>query len=54
MPLYEFQCKKCGKNFEIRCSLNEYEKLKPSCPKCNCKEVQRVISSFYAKTKSKT
>jgi len=54
MPLYEFQCKKCGENFEIKCSLEEYEKTKPACPKCDSKEIQRRVSSFYVQTESKT
>ncbi|MCM8801254.1 MAG: zinc ribbon domain-containing protein [Candidatus Omnitrophica bacterium] len=54
MPLYEFQCKKCKENFEISCSLKEYEETKPSCPKCKSKEVSRRISLFFAKTDSKT
>jgi len=54
MPVYEFQCKDCNETFEVKCSLEEYSKLKPSCPKCKSKNVERKISIFYAHTESKT
>ncbi|MCM8765969.1 MAG: zinc ribbon domain-containing protein [Candidatus Omnitrophica bacterium] len=54
MPVYEFQCKKCSEVFEVKCRVEEYSKLKPTCPKCKSEEVERKISTFYAQTESKT
>ncbi|MCM8783263.1 MAG: zinc ribbon domain-containing protein [Candidatus Omnitrophica bacterium] len=54
MPVYEFQCIKCSQNFEVKCSLEEYRKMKPACPKCKSEMVERKISLFYAQTESKT
>ncbi|MGE4358126.1 MAG: FmdB family zinc ribbon protein [Candidatus Omnitrophota bacterium] len=54
MPVYEFQCLKCKELFEVKCSVEEYNKLKPTCPKCKSAKVERKISLFYAQTESKT
>jgi len=43
MPIYEYKCKKCGKEFENwLTSFSESNKTK--CPECNSK-VSRLISS---------
>ena len=43
--VYEFKCKKCDHDFEIKCMVAEYDKYKKqSCPKCKSKKVNRVIS----------
>jgi putative FmdB family regulatory protein len=34
MPLYEYFCKKCDKNFTITMSIAEHEKKKVKCPEC--------------------
>ncbi|MFN7170649.1 MAG: FmdB family zinc ribbon protein [Candidatus Omnitrophota bacterium] len=54
MPVYEFQCKECNEAFEVKCSIEEYTKLKPTCPRCKSDRVERKISPFYAQTESKT
>jgi putative FmdB family regulatory protein len=43
MPIYEYQCKGCCHCFEeIVFSGHEFE---PKCPKCNCGDVQKLISA---------
>ena len=42
MPTYEYQCKKCGNNFELYQLMTE-EPVK-TCPKCDG-EVERLIGS---------
>ncbi|MFC1919275.1 zinc ribbon domain-containing protein [Chloroflexota bacterium] len=44
MPLYEYRCKKCGRNFEtLARSAHDAE---PKCPLCGSEEVERTVGSF--------
>ena len=44
MPIYEYECQKCGEKFEDFSPLGEHEnKLK--CPKCN-NEMKRICSNI--------
>ncbi|MBI5064237.1 MAG: zinc ribbon domain-containing protein, partial [Desulfatitalea sp.] len=40
MPIYEYQCKKCGKEFEQLV----FGKETPNCPECNSAKVCRLMS----------
>jgi putative FmdB family regulatory protein len=43
MPIYEFECKKCGKRFErLMLSLDDKN---PECPVCNNEEVRKIMSA---------
>ena len=42
MPIYEYQCKKCKKEFECLVLGGED---KVTCPDCNGKNVQRLMSA---------
>lgn len=45
MPVYEYRCRRCGQEFEIRSSISEYARgLDAACPHCGSKECERVIS----------
>lgn len=44
MPLYEFKCKSCGRQFEEL--VNNYSAKKVKCPKCKSGKMEKVISSF--------
>ena len=44
MPIYEFECKKCGETFEILVGFNE--PLKQRCLKCGSKDTRRLLSVF--------
>jgi len=45
MPIYEFKCNKCGKNFEqLIFSSDEEEKL--ACPSCGERDTCRLMSLF--------
>lgn len=43
MPVYEYECEKCGNRFELIATLAEKEAgIAPECPKCgsqNCRQV---------------
>jgi putative FmdB family regulatory protein len=45
MPIYEYECQKCGKKFEYFDWLGGIEKIL-KCPKCGAQEPKRVVSSF--------
>ncbi|MCK9356880.1 MAG: zinc ribbon domain-containing protein [Dehalococcoidia bacterium] len=45
MPLYEYQCERCGKRFEVRQSFSQGgADLK--CPACGAAAPRRLFSSF--------
>ena len=43
MPIYEYRCNQCQKEFE-KLVFNTSEKI--ACPKCKSKKVNRVMSAF--------
>jgi len=45
MPIYEYQCRKCGKIFEKIQKLNEGGNSL-TCPYCGGKKPEKVLSSF--------
>jgi putative FmdB family regulatory protein len=49
MPIYEYHCASCSRQFALRQSVN----IKPGetvCPSCRSQAVERLISRFAAKT----
>jgi putative FmdB family regulatory protein len=53
MPIYVFECRDCGHQFEVFASFSQKEKgLEPSCPKCTSQNVGQVFSGvgFFAKS----
>jgi putative FmdB family regulatory protein len=53
MPLYEFHCRRCQRDFEIRQSLNEHEAHRPACPYCGGRDIEPLLSPFFARTSHK-
>ncbi len=47
MPLYEYECKKCGNKFEKLVFSSDSEDVK--CPKCKSNETKRILSLFSSK-----
>jgi putative FmdB family regulatory protein len=45
MPIYEYECPKCGKKFEYFHWFGGDEKML-KCPKCGAEGAKRLISSF--------
>ncbi|MBN1474657.1 MAG: zinc ribbon domain-containing protein [Syntrophaceae bacterium] len=43
MPIYEFKCDKCKKQFEVL-TMSMSEKPNAMCPKCKSKKTHKVIS----------
>ncbi len=48
MPIYEYRCRKCGKDFEVLFR-NREEKVIIVCPKCKSDKTQRLMSAFAGK-----
>ena len=44
MPLYEYECEKCGHQFEELVSFAEADKV--ACEQCGSKRTQRMASEF--------
>ncbi len=54
MPIYEFECKKCGHQFEQVMTIAEHDQKKVHCPKCDSDEVEHLIESVYVTTSKKS
>jgi putative FmdB family regulatory protein len=47
MPIYEYRCTACGSVFARLQSVSTSGKSIP-CPKCECPDTERVLSTFAA------
>jgi putative FmdB family regulatory protein len=45
MPIYEYECVKCGECFELRRSMSDSDQ-NVKCPKCGTESPRRVFSAF--------
>ncbi len=54
MPMYEFQCRECGKTFALVESFTEHKKHRESCPKCKSHKIEPVFSTVGVKTSKKS
>ena len=54
MPLYDYKCLKCGKECLLALTLKEHERGEAACPSCGSKELEQLITSFIARTSSKS
>ncbi len=50
MPLFEYECKKCGENFEELVRADTRVK----CPKCGAGKVERKLSTFACSSGAST
>lgn len=46
MPIYEFHCKKCGKDSEVLLATSDWEGTK--CPECGATQLEKKLSVFAA------
>lgn len=54
MPVYEYVCRDCNREFTVFLSIREYEtEPKIKCPKCESDNVQRKLTGFFVKTSRK-
>jgi putative FmdB family regulatory protein len=57
MPMYEFGCQQCGKDFTLALSIAEAERKRKEgfqCPECGSSNVVQQISHFQVKTSKKS
>jgi putative FmdB family regulatory protein len=54
MPEYEFECKMCGHQFSRVMTIDQHDKEKVRCPKCDSKDVKHVIEASFVTTDRKT
>ena len=47
MPLYEYQCRRCGNSFEKLRRMQDAD-AELQCPDCRSEEVERQFSTFAA------
>jgi len=45
MPIYEYQCKQCQHDFEALI-WSQRDEQAICCPKCQCKDLGRILSPF--------
>ena len=46
MPLFEYECRRCGRRFEALVRGNE----RATCPECGSRSLERLLSTFNAGT----
>ena len=51
MPLYDFQCRACGHEFEALVRAGEEG---PACPSCKGRDIERLLSTFAVSSAEKT
>jgi putative FmdB family regulatory protein len=54
MPLYDFHCAKCQKDFTLALRVQDYDQKSFVCPECNSKEVERVFENVGVVTSKKS
>jgi len=54
VPIYEFECLKCGKAFNLTLSVKQYEQKEFACPACHAREVEPLITSANVITSRKS
>lgn len=54
MPMYEYKCLDCKKEFLVALSLKEHESGAAACPSCGSKKLEQEITGFIAKTDKKS
>jgi putative FmdB family regulatory protein len=51
MPIYEYECTKCGEKFELHRSMSD-DDSNLKCPKCGKGQPKKVLSTFFDATSS--
>jgi putative FmdB family regulatory protein len=46
MPLYDFECRSCGREFEALVRAGD----EPQCPDCQSRDLERLLSTFALST----
>ena len=54
MPVYEYECKKCGKHFDQIERITEHGTKRVLCPSCKSRSVRQVIGGIHVQTSKKS
>jgi putative FmdB family regulatory protein len=54
MPVYDYICKKCHREFEQTLTLHEHDEQPVVCPRCGSEEVEQEATAFFAVTSKKS
>lgn len=54
MPIYEYRCRDCHHIFDRTEPLSEHGRNRPTCPNCDSRNVEQVMTTFFAKTSHKS
>jgi putative FmdB family regulatory protein len=54
MPVYDYLCNNCQKEFEKVLSLNQHDHDEIRCPHCGSKNVEQEARAFFAVTSKKS
>jgi putative FmdB family regulatory protein len=54
MPSYDFECRKCRRQFTAAQSFEQHDHQKPKCPHCGSRDVRQLISEIHVKTSKKS
>jgi putative FmdB family regulatory protein len=54
MPVYEYVCRGCSKEFEVVQPISEFDPKKVKCPECGSRKVERRWSRVVAITSKKS
>jgi putative FmdB family regulatory protein len=54
MPVYDYLCNDCHKEFETVLTLDEHDHEQIKCPKCGSKNVEQEVAAFFAVTSKKS
>jgi len=54
MPMSEYYCDKCEREVQLTLTIREHDKGPIKCPKCGCKALRPVLSTFTSQTSKKS
>ena len=54
MPIYEYECRNCGHVFSQVLTIEEHDRKKMVCPKCQSADVKHVIEAAFITTQRKS
>ena len=54
MPVYDFKCEECRKQFSMTLSISDRTSAKIKCPKCKSRKVEQQYSAVYTVTSKKS
>ena len=54
MPIYEYRCEACQKEFTVTQSMAEHDLRQNRCPDCGSDQITQLFSPFFAQTSRKS